>query len=296
VIPYVRDMAFEYGRVDKVSPLIRRVVARNAGPFTYLGTGTYVVGSGQVAVIDPGPDDEAHLAALLAALDGETVTHILVTHSHLDHSPLSRPLQARTGAPIHGRAAREHAPLGQAVEEGDDAVFRPDHEVEDGQVFAGTGWTLQAIATPGHAFNHVAYALKEENALFSGDHVMGWSTTVVAPPDGDMTDYLDSLEKVRVRGFSTIWPTHGPPITDVAPFLDAYRAHRLEREAQVLAQLEKGRSRIKEMVPELYASVDRRLWPAAAMSVWAHMIRLVRTGRAATDGEPGLESDYRLAG
>ena len=295
MIPYVRDIAFEYGRADQVSPRIRRVVANNPGPFTYVGTGTYLVGSGDVAVIDPGPADEAHLSALLEAVAGRRVTHILVTHSHLDHSPLARPLQAAAGGVIYGRAAVEHAPLGHQVEEGDDAAFRPDVEVEDGQLFDGDGWTLEAIATPGHASNHVAYALHEENALFSGDHVMGWSTTVVTPPDGDMGDYLASLETVRARRFATLWPTHGPPVTDVAPFLDAYRDHRLQREAQVLEQLAAGRSRIKEMVPELYAAVDRRLWPAAAMSVWAHLLHLVATGRAVSDSGAGLEAEWRLS-
>jgi glyoxylase-like metal-dependent hydrolase (beta-lactamase superfamily II) len=295
VIPYVREIQFEYGRSDQVSPLIRRVVADNPGPFTYVGTGTYIVGSGEVAVIDPGPADDRHLAALLRAIEGERLTHILVTHSHLDHSPLSRPLQAAARGAIYGRSAREHAPVGHDTEEGDDAVFRPDVEVEEGQVFSGSGWTVEAIATPGHASNHVAYALREENALFSGDHVMGWSTTVVTPPDGDMGDYLSSLQRVRERGFDTLWPTHGPPITEVAPFLDAYRDHRLQREAQVLAQLAAGRSRIKEMVPELYAAVDRRLWPAASMSVWAHLLHLVRTGRVEADGEAGLDSAYRLS-
>ena len=297
MIPYVREMAFEYGRVDPVSPRIRRVVARNPGPFTYLGTGTYLVGSGEVAVIDPGPADDAHLDALMAALDGERVSHILVTHSHSDHSPLARPLQARTGAPILGlRAAAAHLPLGAAVEEGEDLVFRPDVEVEDGRLVRGKDWTLEALLTPGHAANHVAWALLEEQALFSGDHVMGWSTTVVVPPDGDMDDYLASLDKVRGRNFRTLWPTHGPPVTEPAPFLDAYRAHRLQREAQILDQLAAGETRIAAMVPKLYAAVDQRLWPAAARSVHAHLIRLVRAGRATTAGAPELDSDYRPAG
>ena len=296
MIPYVRELEFEYGRVDQISPLIRRVIARNPGPFTYLGTGTYIVGRGEVAVIDPGPADDNHLAALLAAIPGERVTHILVTHSHLDHSPLSRPLQGLTGGPlIYGKAAREHAPLGEPVEEGDDSRFTPDVEATDGQVFGGPGWTLEAIATPGHAANHVTYALHEENALFSGDHVMGWSTTVVTPPDGDMGDYLESLEKVRARAFDTLWPTHGPPVREVAPFLEAYRAHRLERERQILEQLAKGPRNIKEMVPALYAAVDRRLWPAAGMSVWAHLLHLRRTGRAEAEGEPALGAIWRLA-
>ena len=291
MIPYVRDMDFAYGRADTVSPLIRRVVAENPGPFTYLGTGTYIVGRGEVAVIDPGPDAPAHLSALLAATAGERISHILTTHTHLDHSPLAHPLAAATGAVIHGRPAPGAT---ETSEEGDNAGFVPDVVIADGERVSGPGWTLEAIATPGHASNHVAYALIEENALFPGDHVMGWSTTVISPPDGDMTDYLASLEKVRARGFSTLWPTHGPPITEVEPFLAAYRAHRMEREAQILDQLRQGRGRIVDMVPVLYAAVPVRLHPAAAHSVWAQLIKLVREGAAACYGEPGLGSDYRL--
>jgi glyoxylase-like metal-dependent hydrolase (beta-lactamase superfamily II) len=188
-----------------------------------------------------------------------------------------------------------HAPLGVAVEEGEDTVFRPDVKVEDGQLVRGKDWTIEALLTPGHASNHVAYALLEENALFPGDHVMGWSTTVVIPPDGDMGEYLASLDKVRAGRFEVLWPTHGPPVTEVEPFLDAYRAHRLQREAQILAELAAGVTRIGAMVPRLYAAVDQRLWPAAAHSVYAHLLHLVRTGRATAAGEPGLDSDYRLA-
>ncbi len=301
MIPYVREIQFEYGRCDQVSPLIRRVIARNPGPFTFTGTGVYIIGSGQVAVIDPGPDLPEHLDALLAALEGETVTHILVTHHHLDHSPLARPLAAATGATIYGRAApvdhgeASREPEGAGLEEGADGRFQPDVEVADGDVFSGPGWTLEAVTTPGHTSNHVCFALKEENALFAGDHIMGWSTTVITPPDGDMGDYFASLEKVRARGFQTLWPTHGAPVREVAPFIDAYIAHRREREAQILKALAAGHTRIKAMVPELYAAVDPRLHPAAAMSVLSHMRQLVREGRVVTAGEADLDADYRLA-
>jgi glyoxylase-like metal-dependent hydrolase (beta-lactamase superfamily II) len=297
MIPFVREIEFEYGRCDQVSPSIRRVVADNPGPFTYVGTGTYVVGRGTVAVIDPGPDLDVHLRALLAALEGETVSHILVTHHHSDHSPLARPLQDVTGATIFGRRAPHLGDLapGLALEAGEDDGFRPDVEVADGDVFEGPGWTLRAVTTPGHTSNHVCFALEEENALFSGDHVMGWSTTVITPPDGDMGDYFASLEKVRAQGFDTLWPTHGAPVRDVAPFLQAYADHRRSREAQVLAALAAGPTTIKAMVPTLYAAVDPRLHPAAAMSVLAHMLLLVKQGQVACDGEPGLDSEYRLA-
>jgi glyoxylase-like metal-dependent hydrolase (beta-lactamase superfamily II) len=296
MIPFVRDIDVEYGRVDQVSPLIRRVTANNPGPFTFKGTGVYIVGRGEVAVIDPGPDLAEHLEALTAALAGETVTAILTTHTHSDHSPLARPLAARTGGTIYGRAAPEAAEGAVRLDEDHHGGFVPDISVADGQRIAGPGWTLEAIATPGHISNHVCYALLEENALFSGDHVMGWSTTVISPPSGDMTDYYASLDKVAARGFSTLWPTHGPPITEVAPFLAAYKAHRLDRERQILEQLAAGHGRIGEMVPAMYAAVDPRLHPAAAHSVLAHMIHLTRQGVVACDGEPGPDSLYRLAG
>ena len=218
MIPYVRDIEFHYGACVQVSPLIRRVVANNPGPFTFKGTGTYIVGKGEVAVIDPGPDLPDHLAAILAAVEGERVTAILVTHHHSDHSPLAGPLKAATGATIYGCAVTDHvedeagAPR---MEAGHDLDFHPDVSLCGGGGVSGPGWTVEAIPTPGHTSNHICYALKEENCLFSGDHIMGWSTTVITPPDGDMTDYLESLETVKARGFTTLWPTHGPPILEV---------------------------------------------------------------------------------
>jgi glyoxylase-like metal-dependent hydrolase (beta-lactamase superfamily II) len=294
-IPFVRDMAFEYGAPQQVSPLIRRVIANNPGPFTFRGTGVYIVGRGDVAVIDPGPDDAAHLAALELALSGERVTHIFVTHRHLDHSPAARPLAAKTGAKIYASGiAPRFSPDDFVAEAGDDLGFEPDVVIKDGDVFSAPGWTLEAIHTPGHTSDHMCLALKQENALFSGDHIMGWSTTVVSPPDGDMDAYLASLAKIEARGFATLWPTHGPPVTDVSPFIAAYRAHRLDRETQILAQLAAGKRRIMDMVPAMYADVDQRLYPAAAHSVLAHLIRLVRTGRVRCDGVSGLDSEYTL--
>ena len=287
-IAFLQEPEVVYGRAEDVSPAIRRVMANNPGPFTYRGTGTYIVGRGEVAVIDPGPADDAHLEALLAATAGETVRAILVTHSHADHSPLARPLAARTGAPIYGRAD-------PAVGGGEaSAVFRPDVEVADSAWIEGAGWRLQAMATPGHASNHVAYALEAERALFCGDLVMGWSTTVVSPPDGDMSDYLASLARVQAAEFATLWPTHGPPIRDPAPFLADYLEHRLARERQILEQLARGRSRVSQMSAGLYIGLDPRLRPAADRSVLAHLIRLVRLGTVVTEGPPGLESAYAL--
>jgi glyoxylase-like metal-dependent hydrolase (beta-lactamase superfamily II) len=286
MIPFVREIDVEYGRCDQVSPLIRRVIADNPGPFTFTGTGTYIVGRGEVAVIDPGPDLPAHLDAILAATKGEKIVAILLTHSHADHSPLAGPLKAATGATIYG------CPLTPPTEEegevtleaGFDQGFHPEVDLCEGGVVSGPDWTLEAIPTPGHTSNHICFALKEENALFSGDHIMGWSTTVITPPDGDMTDYFASLDLIRARGFETLWPTHGPPIRQVAPFVDAYIAHRRAREAQVLGALAGGPARISDMVPRLYADVDPRLHPAASRSMLAHLIDLTRRGLVATDG------------
>ncbi len=292
MIPYVREMAFEYGRADAITPLITRVVANNPGPFTFTGTGTYLVGARSLAVIDPGPLLDSHLEALTHAIAGRPVSHIFTTHTHADHSPLAHPLKELTGALIVGRAAPRREGAGEEV---DEAAFHPDVEVADGAVIEGDGWTLQAIATPGHASNHVAYALAEETALFCGDHVMGWSTTVVSPPDGDMGDYYESLDKVRALDFSTLWPTHGPPVTDVAPFLDGYRAHRLKREEQILRELGRGPRTIAEMVPRLYIGVDPRLHGAAARSMLAHLILMTRTGQVSTHGaKPTMEAVYSL--
>jgi glyoxylase-like metal-dependent hydrolase (beta-lactamase superfamily II) len=298
MIPYVRQIEFEYGRCDQVSPLIRRVIANNPGPFTFTGTGTYIVGRDEVAVIDPGPDDPAHLEAILAAVVGERVTHILITHHHADHSPLAGALKAATGATIYGCAVgtADADDTGEVrMEAGHDHDFRPEVSLCGGGEVSGPGWSIEAIPTPGHTSNHICYALKEENCLFSGDHIMGWSTTVITPPDGDMTDYLKSLELIRARGFATIWPTHGPPIRVVTPFIDAYIEHRQERVDQILKALAARPARIADLVPRLYADVDARLWPAAARSMLAAMIHLVREGRIIADGEPGPDATYRLA-
>lgn len=296
-IPYVRDFAFEYGRVDQVSPLIRRVIARNPGPFTFTGTGVYIIGQGEVAVIDPGPELAEHFEALQTALAGERVTHVLVTHQHADHSPLARPLADLFGCEVLGSGVTvtKVLPGEMRFDDEADAGFRPDRAVGAGDVIAGPGWTIEVVPTPGHTASHTAYLLREENALFSGDHIMGWSTTVVSPPDGDMTAYLASLDAVTQLAPAIIWPTHGPPITEPLPFIAAYKAHRLDREDQIRARLQAGQTRIADMVPVMYAAVDQRLWPAAAHSVLAHLVRLVQTGEVTCAGEPGLSSSYALA-
>ncbi|WP_339915063.1 MBL fold metallo-hydrolase [uncultured Brevundimonas sp.] len=297
MIPFVRQFDFAYGRADRVSPLIRRVIADNPGPFTFTGTGTYIVGrpdpGARVAVIDPGPADDAHLQALLRTVEGQTVSHILVTHTHLDHAPLARPLAEATGATILAAAPLVGShDTAVAIEEDDDDDFQPDQILADGEVVAGDDWTLETLATPGHASNHLTFVLREENALFSGDHVMGWSTTVVAPPDGSMVAYIKSLDAVIARNFTTLWPTHGAPVTDPGPFLAAYRAHRIAREQQILDRLQAGDRTIAAMVPILYAAVDPRLWPAASLSVLAHLEKLVSEGRVAAGPGPALGATY----
>lgn len=300
MIPYVRQFDFAYGKRDQVSPLIQRVIANNPGPFTFTGTGTYIVGrdepGAEVAVIDPGPEDDAHLSALINAIGDRVVSHILVTHTHRDHAPLARPLaEAASGAPIlAARPPERTIHASGALDEDEDADFAPDVVLTGGEVIEGDGWTLEAMATPGHASNHMAFVLQQENALFSGDHVMGWSTSVVAPPDGDMTDYMRSLDAVLARGFSTIWPTHGPAITRVAPFLKAYRAHRMEREAQVMARLAAGDQTIADVTPALYADIDQRLWPAASLSILAHLIKLEHEGLVEAFPHPGMTAAWRL--
>jgi glyoxylase-like metal-dependent hydrolase (beta-lactamase superfamily II) len=272
------------------------VIAHNPSPFTFYGTGTYIVGRGSVAVIDPGPADEAHLQAILDAVRGETVSHIVVTHTHRDHSPLARPLQEKTGAPIWGCGPHGsgRGPAGDHVEEGADRDYRPDVEMGDGDALQGDGWTLQAVYTPGHTSNHTCFALPEESALFSGDHVMGWSTTVVSPPDGDMHRYMQSLRRLLERDDVVYWPTHGPAIREPRHFVAELIRHREEREEQITACLEKGIGDIREMVATMYADVPKQLHGAAARSVLAHLIHMVETGRAACDGEPTVDAAYRL--
>jgi len=295
-IPFVRDMEFEYEKAQQVSPLIRRLVANNPGPFTFRGTGVYIIGHGHVAIIDPGPDDSAHIDAVLKAVEGERVTHVFVTHRHMDHSPAAHPIARATGAKVYSSMVLPKPSDCDELrlEAGDDQLFTPDIDVKDGDRFPGPGWTIEAVFTPGHTANHMAYALLEENALFPGDHIMGWSTTIIGPPDGDMTAYFNSLEKVRDRDFQTLWPTHGPPVTEVRPFVQAFIDHRREREAQILRQLEAGKTQIKDMVSVIYADVDKRLHPAACHSVLAHMIRLVELGRVECLGPPCVDSMYAL--
>jgi glyoxylase-like metal-dependent hydrolase (beta-lactamase superfamily II) len=322
-IPYVRDLDVSYGAVDQVSPLIRRVVAENPSRFTYLGTGTYIVGRGEVAVIDAGPAMDVHVDAILAALDAdERVTHLVVTHTHTDHSPAAALVRERTDAPTYGFGPHGQVPAddptdrvvfgdpdadgesdkngggaasSHTLREGADTAFVPDVVVSAGDVISGPGWTLEAVHTPGHTSNHLCYALAEERALFTGDHVMGWSTSVIGPPDGSLAQYLASLRLLLGRSDDVYWPTHGPPITDPPALVHAYLAHREERTEQILAALAAGASMLSEIVPIIYTDVPKQLWRAAAASSYAHLLQLVEEGKVVSDGPARRTASYSLA-
>jgi len=286
-IPFDRNFDVPFGENISLTPHIARVLAPNPGPFTFKGTGVYIVGAGRdAAVIDPGPVIPEHIEALKRALAGRRLTHILVTHTHSDHSPAAAPLKEWSGAKTYayGPHGSGKAEEGVKVEEGGDRDFVPDVRVKDGEVIAGDGFTFECVYTPGHTSNHMCFALREEKALFTGDHVMGWSTTVVTPPDGDMAAYMASLRKLLARDDQILWPTHGGPVKDPKPFLEAYIDHRLARERQIQACIADGIDTIPEMVARIYADVDKRLHPAAARSVEAHLIQLVGEGRAVKDG------------
>lgn len=268
------------GKVEQVHPKVRRLLAGNPSPFTYSGTQTYIVGAGEVAVVDPGPDLPEHVEAIVAATAGERVVAIVCTHTHRDHSPASRPLAEATGAPIVGCAPLAIEDDGPRADAAFDFDYRPERALADGERLQGAGWTLAAVATPGHTSNHLCLALEGEGLLFTGDHVMGWSTTVVSPPDGDMTDYMASLDKLLGRDDRLYLPAHGPAVTKPHSHVRALIAHRQMREQQILAQLEAGEGRTAAIVAELYRDVDPRLHPAAERSVLAHLLDLERRGCA----------------
>ncbi|MGR8959935.1 MBL fold metallo-hydrolase [Rhizobium leguminosarum] len=295
------DLAFEpaYGQAVPVVSGVERVTVNNPGPFTFFGTNSYIVGSSSVAVIDPGPEDEAHFQALMAALAGRAVTHIFVSHTHRDHSPLARRLQAATGAVTVGQGPHRPArPLRDGeinpFAESSDLSFVPDITIGDGETLSGDGWSLSAVLTPGHTANHAAFALEGRDILFSGDHVMAWSTSIVAPPDGSMADYMESLERLMKRQDRLLLPGHGGPVTEPSTFLKALKAHRLRRELAVLARVRAGDTQIAEMVKVIYRDTDPKLHGAAALSVLAHIENLMERGEIAADGPPSLAATYRV--
>lgn len=299
-IPFEREDAAVPGRPEQLSPLIRRVLCDNPGPFTFKGTVTYIIGTGRVAIVDPGPDNAAHIAAVLEAVKGETVEAILVTHTHRDHSPATPAIKAATGAPVYAegphRAARA-LNLGEtnALDASGDRDFVPDVALRDGEVVSGTGWTVEAVFTPGHTANHMAFALAEENTLLSGDHVMAWSTSIVAPPDGSMGDYMASLDKLRARSETIFWPGHGGPVREPAKFMRALAHHRKLREAAILRRIGMGDTSIPDIVTAIYEGLDPRLKGAAGLSVFAHLEDLVTKGLVLTDGAPTLSAEFRPA-
>ncbi|WP_274425039.1 MBL fold metallo-hydrolase [Chelativorans sp. YIM 93263] len=297
------DTRFEprHGEAVEVVPNIRRITAPNPSPFTFHGTNSYIVGGkGPLAVIDPGPEDEAHLAALMRALDGRPVSHILVSHTHRDHSPLAARLAELTGAQT--AAEGPHRPA-RPLEIGEinpldasaDADFRPDLTLADGELVEGDGWKLRALHTPGHTANHCAFALEGTGITFSADHVMAWSTTIVAPPDGAMTDYMASLDRLLERDDYLLLPGHGGPVGNPRQFMRGLKTHRKMRERAILERLRAGERRIPEIVKSIYRDTDPRLHGAAALSVLAHLEDLVSRGRAKADNTPSLEARFSPA-
>lgn len=287
-IPFRRDDTLPPGVVEQVAPGVRRILCANPGPFTFRGTNTYVIGRGRVAVLDPGPADPTHLAAIMRAIEGEQLGRILVSHTHRDHSPGAAALAAATGAPTFGFGPHLTPP--DAGGEGGDHDFRPDRLLADGAVLESDAWRLTALHTPGHCANHLCFALETEqgaDVLFSADHVMGWSTTVVSPPDGDMAAYMDSLAKLAARAHRLYLPGHGPPLPEPAAFVAALAEHRREREAKVRDALRAARrATAHDLVPAVYGpELDPRLVGGAARSLLAHLVKLAAEGAAWRDGD-----------
>lgn len=272
----------------ELSPLVRRVLANNPGPFTFKGTSSFIIGRGEVAIIDPGPDDDEHLTSLLAAIRGETVSHILVTHSHRDHSPLVRRLKQATGAVTvgYGPVAAQEDPEGIRLDASIDADFDPDIKLAHGEVIRGKGWSLEGVFTPGHMSNHMSFALGEEKTLFCGDHVMAWATSVIAPPDGNMGQYFASLRLLLERDDAIYHPAHGPSRRDPKPLVRAYLAHRRMREESIISRLKAGDRSIEDIVKANYADIDPRLHAAAGLSTQAHIEHLIERGLVRA-GPPG---------
>ncbi len=294
-IKFKSSMDFSYGVSANLGNNIRRIIAKNPSNFTLHGTGTYIIGKGDVAIIDPGPDDDKHINSILTELKNETITHIFVTHTHKDHSSAANKLHMLTKAPLYGfgkhkKKIDNKLPL---VEEGADYEFSPNIKVKDNDIFKGAKWKLRAIHTPGHTSNHICYELIEEKTLFSGDHIMGWSTTVISPPDGNMKDYLQSLEKLLSFSFDICWPTHGPSILNLKDFIRSIISHRIIREKQILKSLE-SKNNIFEIVKDLYQDKDPSLYPAASQSVLAHLIHLVEKKIVTSEKNMNINSKFIL--
>lgn len=290
----------KYGEAVEVAPGISRIVAPNASAFTFHGTNSYILGEDRLAVIDPGPIDEGHFDALMAAINGRQVSDIFITHTHADHSPLTNRLVEITGARTHGYGP--HIPARELVlgeinplDASADISFHPDNILRDGDIVEGDGWALKALHTPGHTQNHMAFALEGTDWLFPGDHVMAWATSIVAPPDGSMREYMASLEHLLAQSQSKYLPGHGGRLENAHKFMRGLRAHRKMRERAILEQVKAGRKTIPAMVQVIYASTDKRLHGAAGLSVLAHLEDLVSQGKVVCDGHPLLDSQYRPA-
>ncbi|MEO3998477.1 MBL fold metallo-hydrolase [Mesorhizobium sp. CAU 1732] len=295
------DTRFEpaYGEAIEVAPGVRRVTVNNPGPFTFHGTNAYIVGTETLAVIDPGPDDDAQFDALMSAIAGRPVSHILISHTHVDHSPLAARLKAETGAKTAGEGPHRPArPLRigeiNPLDASADMDFVPDIILENGAVIDGDGWSFQAIHTPGHTANHLAFGLQGTGILFSADHVMAWATSIVAPPDGAMSDYMTSLDRLLERDDRIFLPGHGGPVLSPAPFMRGLKAHRKMRERAIVERLKVGDRTIPEMVAAIYRDTDPRLHGAAGLSVLAHLEDLVARGVALVEDEPSLDGVFRL--
>lgn len=280
------------GLAEHPEPLVRRVLCGNPSAFTFTGTQSYLVGNrSDVAVIDPGPDERDHIEALVSAIGDARVAAIMCTHTHRDHSPAAAPLAALTGAPVIGCAAFSLTDDGPRSDASFDPGYKPDRVLSDGDCVTGDGWTLTAIWTPGHTSNHLCYALEESGALFTGDHVMGWSTSVVSPPDGDMTQYMASLARLHEREDRIYYPAHGPAVEKPRQLVRGMIGHRRQRENQIVKLLSEGVGEIEHMVPRMYKGVDRQLWPAAGRSVLAHLLDLEGRQKASRSGETWSLSD-----
>lgn len=297
-IPFDRTLSAKPDEVQTLSPLVRRLIANNGGPFTFTGTCSYVVGHGEVAVVDPGPADPSHIAALLAAVRGETVRHILVTHTHRDHAGGAALLKAATGAEVVGcpkRPPRAQNPGLPALDAAFDLRYVPDRALAEGDAVEGPGYGLVTVETPGHTSDHLAFALRGEDALFSGDHVMAWSTSVVAPPDGSMRSYMASLRKLHDRGDAIYWPGHGGPVLNPRAFVKALLVHRQWREAAILRRVAAGDSTVPALVESIYRDLAPSLRGAAGLSVLAHLVDLVADGQVEADGPATLRATYAPA-
>ncbi|CDX28960.1 conserved hypothetical protein [Mesorhizobium plurifarium] len=290
------DTSFDpaYGRAVAVAPDVLRVTARNPGPFTFHGTNSYLVGRDTLAVIDPGPEDDAHLETLLAAIAGRPVSHIFVSHTHRDHSPLAARLKELTGAPT--LAEGPHRParplrIGEVnpLDASADLAFVPDIVLADNALTQGDGWAIRTVLTPGHTANHAVFALEGAGTLFSADHVMAWSTSIVAPPDGAMADYMSSLDKLLAREDRMLLPGHGGPVTAPGRFMRGLKTHRKMRERAILERILAGDRTITEMVAAIYRDTDPRLHGAAGLSVLAHLEDLVARGLVTTEGDPAID-------